>query len=95
MSIVKYQLTSDGIREVLNKGLSRREIEILEATLTSTTYKEVGQKLFISDKTVKFHMTSIFKKMTAKNKSQLLLKLHKYLERKIEQITLNNLPKGK
>lgn len=43
-------------------GLSPREIEILEATVTGQTAKEVGEQLGISVRTVETHRNRIYKK---------------------------------
>lgn len=59
---------------LLNKGLSSREIEITEKVSVGLRNKEIGNMFDISEKTVKFHLTSIYKKLGV-NRSQLVLKI--------------------
>ena len=53
--------------------LSSREKEIL-LMAEKMTNKEVGNKLFISEKTVKTHITNINKKLNVKSKSEAINK---------------------
>lgn len=50
--------------------LSEREIEILKLVARGATNKEIGQKLIISENTVKVHMKNILEKLRLKNKQQ-------------------------
>lgn len=52
-------------------GLSAREIEILEATLTGLSAKEVAQKLEISVRTVETHKNRIYKKTDCREHEEL------------------------
>jgi DNA-binding NarL/FixJ family response regulator len=49
--------------------LSPRELEVLVLVARGCTNKEVGQKLFISDKTVRNHVTSCLLKLQAKDRT--------------------------
>lgn len=51
-------------------NLSKREIEVLELVAGGTTNKEVAQDLFISENTVKGHLSRILEKMNARNRQQ-------------------------
>jgi len=53
-----------------NRGLSRREIEILQWVALGKTNPEIGKILKISEFTVKNHMQRIFKKMDVSNRAQ-------------------------
>lgn len=53
-------------------GLTPREIEIVKLVLEGRTNPEIGDQLFISTKTIKNNMTSIFKKLPVKNRVQLV-----------------------
>lgn len=50
--------------------LSKRELEVLKLVSDGNSNIEVSKKLFISDKTVKAHMRSIFKKLKVSDRTQ-------------------------
>ena len=50
--------------------LSKREIEVLNLVKTGMTNELIGQNLFISERTVKFHITSILSKLNADNRTE-------------------------
>lgn len=56
-------------------ALTIREIEIVKLLKEGHTYKEIGQNLFIAERTVTTHAEKIFKKTQASNKIELLKKL--------------------
>jgi DNA-binding NarL/FixJ family response regulator len=53
--------------------LSRREREVLEAIAAGLTTKEAARQLFISVKTVKNHLASIYEKLDARDRTQAVL----------------------
>lgn len=53
-----------------NRGLSTREVEILQWVALGKTNPEIGRILKISEFTVKNHMQRIFKKMDVSNRAQ-------------------------
>lgn len=55
-------------------GLSRREVEVLQLIAEGASTPEVGQKLFISVKTVKNHLASIYEKLDSRDRTQAVLK---------------------
>lgn len=55
------------------KVLTPREKEVLCILTTGCTNKEIAQALFISDKTVKSHLNSIFKKLDVTRRLQAIL----------------------
>ncbi len=58
-------------------GLSAREEEIVRLVAQGLGNREIGEKLFISPKTVKNHMTSIYAKTGARNRVQLANRLNR------------------
>ena len=60
------------------KMLTRRELEILRLVAEGLTNEEIGKKIFISEKTVKTHLTNIFDKLKVNNrfKAALLIMGH-------------------
>ncbi len=62
------------LRDVLiQKGLSNREAEVAELVSRGLSNKEVASQLFVTEKTVKFHLTNIYKKMNVKSRAQLIV----------------------
>lgn len=51
-------------------GLSSRELDVFELLLSGLTNKEISEKLFISEHTVKNHITRIFQKMNVTDRVQ-------------------------
>ena len=51
-------------------NLSKRELEVLQLVAGGTTNKEVAEELFISENTVKGHLSRILEKMNARNRQQ-------------------------
>jgi DNA-binding CsgD family transcriptional regulator len=58
---------------LIQKGLSNREAELSELVSMGLSNKEVGNQLFITEKTVKFHLTNIYKKLNVKSRAQLIV----------------------
>jgi two-component system response regulator DegU len=50
------------------KNLTRREQEILRLVAEGLTNEEIGKRIFISEKTVKTHLTNIFDKLKVNNR---------------------------
>lgn len=55
-------------------GLSDREMEILHYVVRGASNREIGTALFISEKTVKNHLSSIFRKLEVEDRTQAALK---------------------
>jgi DNA-binding NarL/FixJ family response regulator len=55
------------------EGLTPREQEVLRVLTTGSTNKEIGEALFISEKTVKTHLNSIFRKLNVTHRLQAIL----------------------
>lgn len=53
--------------------LTDRENEVLLCLVKGMNNKEVAKALFISDKTVKIHVSNIFKKLEVKSRSQVVI----------------------
>src|SRR5476651_2565606 len=58
---------------LIQKGLSNREAEVAELVTKGLSNKEVANQLFVTEKTVKFHLTNIYKKMNVKSRAQLIV----------------------
>lgn len=53
--------------------LTDRQLEVLQWVAQGLTYKEIGQRLFISERTVKYHMGEIMERLHLKNREQVAL----------------------
>jgi len=51
-------------------GLSKREYEILQEISNGLSNKEIADKLFVSESTVKTHVSNLFIKLDAKRRTQ-------------------------
>lgn len=58
--------------------LTKREIEILQLVSKGDNNKKIADKLFLSEVTIKSHMTHILKKLNVKNRTQAVL-LYKHI----------------
>ena len=63
-----------GATEVLKAGLTRREEEIVRLVVQGYSNKRISSELYITEKTVKAHMTSTFKKLSVHSRLELALK---------------------
>lgn len=54
-------------------NLTRREMDVLYFLVKGNSNKEIAESMFISEKTVKNHLTSIFKKIGVKDRTQAAL----------------------
>lgn len=55
-------------------GLTEREMEVLRAVAAGHSTSEVAQQLFISQKTVKNHLASIYAKLDARDRTEAVIK---------------------
>jgi DNA-binding NarL/FixJ family response regulator len=55
---------------VSGAALSQREMEVLQRMATGKSNKEIGAELFISDGTVKTHVSSIFTKLDVVSRTE-------------------------
>ena len=69
--ILLEQVTRD--RQRNGSMLSKREREVFKLIGKGMTNEEIAQALFISTRTVKFHVSSIFGKLDVKNRTEAAL----------------------
>jgi two-component system response regulator DegU len=58
-------------------GLTQRELEIINYIANGRTNKEIAEELFISEKTVKNHVSSILRKMALDDRTQVAIYAYK------------------
>ncbi|MDK2931691.1 MAG: hypothetical protein PWR07_1822 [Bacillota bacterium] len=54
------------------RGLTPRQMEVLNLVARGMTYKEVGAALYISERTVKYHMKHILDELHLQNRAQVI-----------------------
>ena len=60
-------------------GLSRREKEVLDGVLENLANKEIASRLSISERTVKFHVSSLFIKFKVRSRMELMRQIPGFL----------------
>jgi DNA-binding CsgD family transcriptional regulator len=78
----EYRSHADGVgyasaleRVVNGYDLSRREAQVALCCAEGLTNAEIGQKLFITEQTVKFHMRHLFVKVGVRRRGELISRL--------------------
>ncbi|MCQ4635201.1 LuxR C-terminal-related transcriptional regulator [Anaerovorax odorimutans] len=67
-------------------GLTPRESEVVELIYEGLPIRTIGEKLFISENTVKKHTHNIFRKMNISNRSQLMKIVHGYMTTSVDDL---------
>lgn len=62
-----FTLNESSLRDL---GITRRELEILELIAKGLSNREIAQKLFVSENTVKTHSSRLFDKLNVKRRTQ-------------------------
>jgi len=62
-----------GLADEADSVITKREIEVLQLIADGCATPEVAEKLFISQKTVKNHLASIYAKLDARDRTQAVL----------------------
>jgi len=62
-----FTLNETRLREL---GITRRELEILELIANGLSNREIAEKLFVSENTVKTHSSRLFDKLSARRRTQ-------------------------
>lgn len=76
--LIKEFNRNDEARQETDQGLlTRRELEVLELITEGMLNKEIAGKLFISEKTVKNHVSNIFKKLNVSDRTQAAIYAYK------------------
>ncbi len=62
-----FALNEDRLKHL---GITKRELEILELMAQGMSNREIAEKLFVSENTVKTHSSRLFDKLSAKRRTQ-------------------------
>ena len=68
----QQQSPKDTSSSELADQLSDRQIEVLALVAQGLTYREIGQKLFLSERTIKYHMGKIKESLNLKTQEQVI-----------------------
>jgi ATP/maltotriose-dependent transcriptional regulator MalT len=55
---------------IQNLGISQRELEVLTLISDGLSNQEIGERLFISESTIKTHVSNLFVKLDVKRRTQ-------------------------
>ena len=66
-SLQPFSLNEERLKDL---GITRRELEILELMAQGMSNREIAEKLFVSENTVKTHSSRLFDKLSAKRRTQ-------------------------
>ncbi|MGH7892924.1 MAG: response regulator transcription factor, partial [Thermodesulfobacteriota bacterium] len=69
------RLKESAKQEFIPPTFTRRELEIIQMAGKGVKNREIGRNLFISEKTVKHHLSKIFKKLQIRKKGELRIYL--------------------
>lgn len=72
MDLTRTGVKSDAVDEPLS-GLTEREHEILTLVADGLSNKEIGQRLYLTEKTIKHYMTNILQKLHVRNRLEAAL----------------------
>jgi len=67
VAAASFSVNEARLREL---GITQREHEILELIATGLSNREIAEKLFVSENTVKTHSSRLFDKLSAKRRTQ-------------------------
>jgi len=70
--LLKEFRSRDTEKTMQNEELTMRQLEVLELVAKGIIYKEVGEKLGLSERTVKYHMAKILEQLHLENRAQVI-----------------------
>ena len=66
-SLKPFAMNEERLKDL---GITKRELEILELMAQGMSNREIAEKLFVSENTVKTHSSRLFDKLSAKRRTQ-------------------------
>jgi ATP/maltotriose-dependent transcriptional regulator MalT len=64
--------------EAVKLPVKGRVLDVLRLIHTGMSNREIGEKLFVCESTIKWHLTSAYKKFGVANRSQLLERIKEF-----------------
>ncbi|MGI9549641.1 MAG: response regulator transcription factor [Aurantibacter sp.] len=61
-------------KKIEEAGLSKREYEVLREIVRGLSNKEIGDKMYLSESTIKTHVSNLYIKLDAKRRTQAIQK---------------------
>ncbi|NLM97714.1 MAG: response regulator transcription factor [Halanaerobiaceae bacterium] len=58
--------------EEKEKKLSKRQLDVIRLLVKGYTYQEIGRNLYLSERTIKYHMEKIKEELGLKNQAQVI-----------------------
>jgi len=68
----------------VNRILTNREYEVFNLLINSNTTKDIASKLYISEKTVRNHISNVIQKLGVKGRSAAIVELLRLKEIELE-----------
>jgi two-component system NarL family response regulator len=66
------QVSQDVLEETKHDKLTKRQLDVLEMVAKGITYKDVGEALGLTERTVKYHMGKILELLHLENRAQVI-----------------------
>jgi len=60
--------------KIAELGISKRELEVLQLISEGLSNQEIGERLFVSESTIKTHISNLFVKLDVKRRTQAVTK---------------------
>ena len=67
-AIALPKLTEDAAARAA--GLSAKEVEVLKAAARGLSNKQIGRELWLSEQTIKFHLSNVYRKLGVTNRTE-------------------------
>ena len=71
--LARFDVTPIPALSTLEPGLSKREVQVLRHVASGMSNKEIARRLAISRQTVRNHLSHVFRKLEASNRTQAVI----------------------
>lgn len=62
----------EDLKDVYQEKLSKREVQVASKVCEGLSNRSIADQLFVSERTIKFHCTNIFRKLAVTNRKMLM-----------------------
>lgn len=77
---MRYRINQDGRRRLKKSGVTLRQLDVINEMINVPKRSIACARLKITDRTLKFHLTRIYKNCEVKNFQELLVNLFRFFE---------------